>query len=150
MHYCFKRCWKASIGFVLGWLLTCLKQWQYFGVWHFIWNAKSSLIYFAAFVYDYAVFFELFDYIETLQSINRIISMTSSRSDWCISRQRTWGVPIPVFYHVHSKEPLINADTISHIKGMFLYYENIALYWLLCGVIQCKFLFVTYNIFKYI
>lgn len=51
-------------------------------------------------------------------SRNRLLSMLSGRDDWCISRQRFWGVPLPVFYHNATGAALISSDTISHIRGL--------------------------------
>uniref|UniRef100_A0A3P9HSI0 Isoleucine--tRNA ligase, mitochondrial n=1 Tax=Oryzias latipes TaxID=8090 RepID=A0A3P9HSI0_ORYLA len=48
-----------------------------------------------------------------------LLAMLDRRTYWCISRQRSWGVPIPVFYHKDSGEPLINKDTVTHIAELF-------------------------------
>ena len=46
----------------------------------------------------------------------RIAGMVENRPDWCISRQRTWGVPIPLFVHRQSGE--LHRDSVSHIEAI--------------------------------
>ncbi|OSO90724.1 isoleucine--tRNA ligase [Cylindrospermopsis raciborskii CENA303] len=52
------------------------------------------------------------------QGENRITPMVAERSDWCISRQRAWGLPIPVFYDQETGEVLLNEDTINHVQAI--------------------------------
>lgn len=50
---------------------------------------------------------------------NRIHNMVADRHDWCISRQRVWGMPIPIMYCKKCNEHIINDDTIHAIKDLF-------------------------------
>jgi isoleucyl-tRNA synthetase len=53
------------------------------------------------------------------QGRNRIGSMVAARPDWCISRQRAWGVPIAVFVEKHSGEPLRDPAVVARIVAAF-------------------------------
>lgn len=50
---------------------------------------------------------------------DRIKGMVRDRSDWCISRQRTWGVPIPIIYCKECGKPIVNDRTIEAIADLF-------------------------------
>ncbi|MEG0770902.1 MAG: isoleucine--tRNA ligase [Clostridia bacterium] len=50
---------------------------------------------------------------------DRISSMVEDRKDWCISRQRKWGVPIPIFYCDDCKKPIINKEIMQNVADIF-------------------------------
>ncbi len=49
----------------------------------------------------------------------RLLSMIESRPDWCVSRQRVWGVPLPIFINKKTKEPLRDKKVIDRIAKIY-------------------------------
>lgn len=91
------------------------------------WRCKSPVIYRATeqwFASVEGFRQEALQAIENVQWVptwgeERIHNMVADRQDWCISRQRVWGVPIPIFYCTECNQHIINDETINAIRTLF-------------------------------
>ena len=50
---------------------------------------------------------------------DRLLSMVEGRPDWCVSRQRVWGVPLPIFINKKTKEPIRDQKVIDRIASIY-------------------------------
>lgn len=104
-----------------------LKEEDYEHQYPFCWRCKHPIIYRATDQWFTSIdgfrqsALEAIDEVEWVPSWgrDRIYNMVRDRGDWCISRQRSWGVPIPIFYCEDCGETIVNEETIARISGLF-------------------------------
>lgn len=62
---------------------------------------------------------------------NRLSSLVQRRSEWCISRQRAWGVPLPIVYDDETGDALLTQRNVEHIIGVFEQHGTPDCWWML-------------------
>lgn len=91
------------------------------------WRCKSEIIFRATEQWFCSVDNFKKEALDAVETVNwnpawgkeRMISMISERKDWCISRQRVWGVPIPIFFCKHCGKELIDENIMMNIADIF-------------------------------
>jgi len=112
-----------------------LKSEKFVHSYPFCWRTKKPVIYRATKQWFIAIDQEPNDTDKTLREIalrgiestkfypewgaNRLRAMVENRPDWCISRQRTWGVPIAFFRDKKTKEVILDEKALNFVAGIF-------------------------------
>eukprot|EP00301_Raphidiophrys_heterophryoidea_P005169 c12200_g1_i1.p1 GENE.c12200_g1_i1~~c12200_g1_i1.p1 ORF type:complete len:1388 (+),score=335.82 c12200_g1_i1:36-4199(+) len=96
------------------------------------WRTKKPVIFRATkqwFINLQSIEQDVLNAIQDVQTVpdtgkSRLTAAVTTRSEWCISRQRSWGVPLPVFYHNTTGDALVSKEIVDHVADLVSRHER--------------------------